>query len=68
MLTAKAALRDMNDESITGILDIVSGERDPRNLMVVFSILKVIMVEWNISNYVQVCHYFSPLFTSIAGR
>jgi DNA repair/transcription protein MET18/MMS19 len=50
----------MNDESLTGILDIVSGERDPRNLMLVFSILKVLMVEWNISNYVQVCISLLP--------
>lgn len=49
------ALREMGDESLIGIVDLVHGEKDPRNLMVVFSILKVIMVEWNISNHAQVC-------------
>jgi hypothetical protein len=32
----------------------MTGEKDPRNLMLVFSILKVIMVEWDISNHVEV--------------
>jgi hypothetical protein len=45
----------MGDESLIGIVDLVHGEKDPRNLMLVFSILKVIMVEWNISNHAQVC-------------
>lgn len=44
----------MGDESLVGIVDLVSGEKDPRNLMVVFSILKVVMVEWDISNHVEV--------------
>lgn len=44
----------MGDESLVGITDLVSGEKDPRNLMLIFSMLKVIMVEWDISNYVQV--------------
>lgn len=44
----------MGDESLVGIVDLVSGEKDPRNLMVVFSLLKVVMVEWDISNHVEV--------------
>jgi DNA repair/transcription protein MET18/MMS19 len=55
----------MNDESLTGVLDIVSGERDPRNLMLVFSILKVLMVEWNISNYVQVWILSFPVYKGV---
>jgi hypothetical protein len=31
------------------------GEKDPRNLMVVFSILRVPMTEWNIGADAQVC-------------
>lgn len=48
------ALHEMGDESLIGIVDLVHGEKDPRNLMLVFSILKVIMVEWDISNHAQV--------------
>lgn len=48
----------MNDESLIGIVDLVSGERDPRNLMVVFSILRVVMMEWDISGHTQVSSSF----------
>lgn len=44
----------MGDETIIGITDVVSGEKDPRNLMIIFSILKVIMIEWDISNHAEV--------------
>ena len=49
----------MGDESIAGIVDLMTGEKDPRNLMLVFSILKVVMVEWDITNHAEVCpcHY-----------
>lgn len=50
-------MREMNDESLIGIVDLVSGERDPRNLMIVFSILKVVMMEWDISGHTQVRSY-----------
>lgn len=30
------------------------GEKDPRNLMIVFSIYHVVMVEWDVSNDAQV--------------
>ncbi|KGY15823.1 hypothetical protein PABG_11059 [Paracoccidioides brasiliensis Pb03] len=67
MSNHRRALRDMGDESLVGIVDLVSGERDPRNLMVIFSILKVLMVEWDISNHVQslfdsVYNYFPITF------
>lgn len=44
----------MGDETLVGIADLVSGEKDPRNLMIIFSILKVIMIEWDISNHAEV--------------
>lgn len=50
----RTALKDMGDETIVGITDIVSGEKDPRNLMIIFSILRVIMVEWDITSYAEV--------------
>ena len=49
------ALLALGDESIVGIVDLMTGEKDPRNLMLVFSILKVVMVEWDISNHAEVC-------------
>lgn len=50
----RTALKDMGDETIVGITELVSGEKDPRNLMIIFSILRVIMVEWDISSYAEV--------------
>lgn len=43
--------------SLIGIVDLMTGEKDPRNLMMVFSILKVVMMEWDITNHVQVSTY-----------
>ena len=54
-LTDGAALHDMGDESLVGIVNLMTGEKDPRNLMLVFSILKVVMVEWDVSNHAEVC-------------
>jgi hypothetical protein len=48
-------MRDMGDISLLGVVDLMTGEKDPRNLMIVFSILKVVMVEWDISNHIEVC-------------
>lgn len=50
----------MGDTSLVGIVDLMTGEKDPRNLMMVFSIMKVVMIEWDISNHVEVCRNMSP--------
>ena len=55
MLKHRNALKDLGDESIIGITDLFSGEKDPRNLMVIFSVLKVVIVEWDISGHAEVC-------------
>ena len=44
----------MGDDFIIGITDLVSGEKDPRNLMIVFSMLRVVMIEFDISGHVEV--------------
>lgn len=55
MLKHRNVLKEMGNESIVGITDLVTGEKDPRNLMVIFSILKVVMVEWDIAAHAEVC-------------
>ncbi|CAG8927084.1 unnamed protein product [Penicillium salamii] len=67
MSNHRAAMRDMGDISLLGVVDIMTGEKDPRNLMMVFSILKVVMVEWDISNHTEtlfdsVYNYFPITF------
>jgi hypothetical protein len=54
------ALKEMEEETLVGIVDLVGGEKDPRNLMLVFSMLKVIMVEWDIENHVEVRTFCPP--------
>ncbi|KAI4099933.1 MAG: hypothetical protein LQ339_005722 [Xanthoria mediterranea] len=49
MLNHRGSLRSLGDGAIVGITDLVSGEKDPRSLMIIFSILQVIMVEWDIA-------------------
>lgn len=53
MLKHRAALKSLGDEVIVGITDLVSGEKDPRGLMIIFSVLHVIMVEWDIANQAE---------------
>src|SRR4051794_15011018 len=43
----------MGEESLVGIADLVSGEKDPRNLMIIFSMLRVIMIEWDITKHAE---------------
>lgn len=64
MLNHRLGLKELGDESLTGIVELVSGEKDPRNLMVVFSILKVVMIEWDISGHAEV----GILAPSLANR
>ena len=54
MSNHRAVLKDMGEESLTAIVELVNGEKDPRNLMIIFSILKVIMIEWDISSHAEV--------------
>lgn len=54
MFKHRDALKDLGNPAIVGITDLVSGEKDPRNLMVIFSILKVVMTEWDISGHTEV--------------
>lgn len=50
----REALKNMGNESLVAISELVSGEKDPRNLMIIFSVLKVIMIEWDITDYAEV--------------
>ncbi|KAI2786031.1 hypothetical protein POX_h09796 [Penicillium oxalicum] len=67
MSAHRGALLEMGDTSLVGIVDLMTGEKDPRNLMMVFSIMKVVMIEWDISNHVEllfdsVYNYFPITF------
>jgi DNA repair/transcription protein MET18/MMS19 len=54
----RKALRTSHDSTpdfMTRFISYFDGEKDPRNLMVVFSILRVPMTEWSIGADAQVC-------------
>ncbi|KAL9586270.1 MAG: hypothetical protein Q9203_003925 [Teloschistes exilis] len=53
MQNHRAALQTLGNEAIVGITDLVSGEKDPRSLMIIFSFLHVIMVEWDIADQAE---------------
>jgi hypothetical protein len=46
---------DSTSDFMTRFISYFDGEKDPRNLMVVFSILRVPMTEWSIGADAQVC-------------
>ncbi|KAL5336692.1 RNAPII transcription regulator C-terminal-domain-containing protein [Aspergillus crustosus] len=67
MSNHRDVLHNLGDTSLVGTVDLMTGEKDPRNLMLVFSILKVIMVEWDITNHIEllfdaVYNYFPITF------
>ena len=43
----------MGDDSLLGFTTLVAGEKDPRNLMIIFSMLRVFMIEWNIEGHAE---------------
>lgn len=50
----RPTLKEMGDDFVTGFVGLVAMEKDPRNLMIVFSIMRVILVEFNIERHVEV--------------
>jgi len=63
----RITLKLSGGDFITGMLSLAELEKDPRNLMVYFSILLVILTEWNIKNHEKelweaVCKYFPITF------
>lgn len=55
MFKHRDALKELGDQAVVGITGLVGGEKDPRNLMVIFSILKVVMTEWDMSGHAEAC-------------
>jgi len=50
----RAAVIELGEESLLSLVDLVNGEKDPRNLMINFSILHAVISEWDISKHVEV--------------
>ncbi|KAI5124282.1 hypothetical protein M0805_005129 [Coniferiporia weirii] len=53
MALHRNALQGMGDEFLAGYANMVDGEKDPRNLMLAFTIDRVICIEFDISQHVE---------------
>ena len=47
-------LRENNDEFLEGYIALVDGEKDPRNLMLTFSMDRVLCIEFDIDRCIEV--------------
>lgn len=47
----------MHKEFLSGYIAMAEGEKDPRNLLTAFAIARVILIEFDISDHVEVCHF-----------
>jgi DNA repair/transcription protein MET18/MMS19 len=48
----------MRKEFISGYIALAEGEKDPRNLLTAFAIARVILIEFDITDHVEVCLLF----------
>ncbi|KAL4256995.1 MMS19 nucleotide excision repair protein [Pleurotus pulmonarius] len=56
----RKALQGMGAEFISGYISLADGEKDPRNLLVAFAIARVLLIEFDISHYVE--NFFNITF------
>lgn len=54
MSRSRPALKRLGREFISGYCEMVEGEKDPRNLMLSFSIVRVMLLEFEIADNVDV--------------
>ncbi|TDL24084.1 ARM repeat-containing protein [Rickenella mellea] len=53
MARHRDALKNMGDSFLRGYITLADGEKDPRNLLLAFSIARVIAIEFDITNHVD---------------
>lgn len=46
----------MGKPFLDGYINLAEGEKDPRNLMIAFAIARVILIEFDISQHIEVGH------------
>lgn len=50
----------MGDEFLSGYVSLAEGEKDPRNLLVAFAIARVLLIEFDVKNFVEVSRIAFP--------
>lgn len=58
-------MKKMGGQFVNGLVNLVAGEKDPRNLMIVFSNLRVVLVEFDMVNHAEVCPFPLVTYSSI---
>lgn len=48
----------MGENFIAGYVGLAEGEKDPRNLVISFAIVRVILIEFEVSSQIEVSCYF----------
>lgn len=65
LLTEVTVLKKLGDPFIDGFIELIGGEKDPRNLMIIFSLLKVIIIEFDTEHHTEVRHYSQFYFDTL---
>jgi DNA repair/transcription protein MET18/MMS19 len=55
-------LKSLGKLFLSGYIALAEGEKDPRNLMVAFTIVRVLLIEFDISEHVEVSHALNLSF------
>lgn len=50
----RVALKDMGSDFVNSWTKFVDGEKDPRNLMLLFSMDRIILLEFDVANHIEV--------------
>jgi len=50
------ALKDMGSDFVNSWTKFVDGEKDPRNLMLLFSMDRIILLEFDVANHIEVSY------------
>ncbi|KAJ3902626.1 ARM repeat-containing protein [Lentinula edodes] len=53
MARHRQVIKDMNDSFLGRYIALVDGEKDPRNLLVAFAIDRVLLIEFDINNFIE---------------
>ncbi|THU86243.1 ARM repeat-containing protein [Dendrothele bispora CBS 962.96] len=67
MARHRDVMKNMNDSFISQYVVLAEGEKDPRNLLVAFAIARVVLIEFDIADFVESLHdivfcYFPIMF------
>lgn len=54
ILGISLALKGMGSAFVTGYIKLAEGEKDPRNLVISFAIVRVLLIEFDVTPHIEV--------------